>query len=179
MRLFVYSIIHTLNWHSPIHVDIRVPVPVHVRKQQEQLSATAGCEWTAAKSSRQKMSNTNRTERKLRRKRAKQNETEHNRIKAETQKQSKLTNEARQGRRRDADDDVLTVTNCSRGSCLGDLLLPRLLGLCSWPENKKKESRVEKRSEEKRKEKNELSQPAKVAVWPSLLRQRHDNCAVD
>lgn len=153
MCLFVYSIIHTLNWHSPIHVDIRVPVPVHVRKQQEQLSATAGCEWTAAKSSRQKMSNTNRTERKLRRKRAKQNETEHNRIKAETQKQSKPTNEARQGRRRDADDDVLTVTNCSRGSCLGDLLLPRLLGLCSWPENKKKESRVEKRSEEKRKEK--------------------------
>lgn len=77
------------------------------------------------------------------------NETEHNRIKAETQKQSKPTNEARQGRRRDADDDVLTVTNCSRGSCLGDLLLPRLLGLCSWPENKKKKSRVEKRKEKK------------------------------
>lgn len=163
-----------LSSHSPIHVDIPVPVPVHVRKQQEQLSATAGCEWTAAKSSRQKMSNTNRTERKLRRKRAKGNETEHNRIKAETQKQSKPTNEARQGRRRDADDDVLTVTNCSRGSCLGDLLLPRLLGLCSWPENKKKKSRVGRE-----KKKNELSQPAKVAVWPSLLRQRHDNCAVD
>lgn len=148
IRLFAYSFIHTLYSHSAIHV--------HVRKQQEQLSATAGCEWTAAKSSRQKMSNTNRTERKLRRKRAKGNETEQKwteqkRIKAETQKQSKPTNEARQGRRRDADDDVLTVTNCSRGSWLGDLLLPRLLGLCSWPENKKQKQRREEKWREEKK----------------------------
>lgn len=162
MRLFVYSFIHTLYSHSAIHIwHSRACSRSHLRSRSQATGAAVrDCRlWVdsgkvePAKDEQHKQ-NREKTEAKAsetKRNRTEQRSEQKRWIKAETQKQSKPTNEARQGRRRDADDDVLTVTNCSKGSCLGDLLLPRLLGLCSWPENKKQKQRREvKRREEKK-----------------------------